>query len=406
VKSLRRRLIIQFINFWLIQKTAKWLIISYERWFMKHDTLLGLARKEVRGLSSYNAGLSIETVRARYGVDRIAKLGSNENHFGPSSAAIKAMQLEATKAGLYPDPNCSELRAVLAKSLSIPEDKLIFGNGSEDLLGVISRVFLDHGDQVVTVLPSFGLHIIYPQAVGAEVIAVPMGENMRIDIDRLTAALSPRTRLLMFSCPSNPVGSALQEAELARVLEVMSDNTLLVFDEAYYEYAQMDSRYPDCLRMLQNSGKPFILLRTFSKAYGLAGARVGYGITSDATLSNLVDRLRTPFNLNRAAQAGALAAWSDEDHLMKGLRHVVSERARLSSELVSLGIKSIDSFANFLFFKTPHQAEVVNERLLSKGVIVKPWKENGYTDWLRVSIGSSEDCNMFISALKVSLSEI
>ncbi|MFG9006952.1 histidinol-phosphate transaminase [Pseudomonas aeruginosa] len=373
---------------------------------MSTQAIFSLARKEVRVLSSYNAGLSIEAVQTRYGLERIAKLGSNENHFGPSPEAIKAMQLEAAKVGLYPDANCSALRGSLARSLNVPESHLIFGNGSEDLLGVISRVFLDHGDQVVTVVPSFGLHIMYPQAAGAEVATVPMGADMRIDVERLTGALSPRTRLLMFSCPSNPVGSALTASELQQILDRLTDTTLLVFDEAYFEYAQMDARYPDCLKMLQDSGKPFILLRTFSKAYGLAGARVGYGVTSDAALANLIDRLRTPFNVNRAAQAGALAALADHSHLIKGLQHVVEERKRMEHALNELGIQCVDSFANFLFFQTPFQADVVNEKLLSKGVIVKPWKEPGYTDWLRVSVGCSEDSNLFIAALKASLEEI
>ena len=362
-------------------------------------TLLAFARREVRSLSSYNAGLSIEAVRARYGVDRIAKLGSNENPFGPSPAVVEAIASEAGQAGLYPDPTCATLRQALAEKFAVDPRRFVFGNGSEDLLGIISRVFLDHGDQVVTVLPSFGLHILYPQAAGAEVVGVPMGADLRIDVDALIDALNPRTRLLMFACPSNPVGSALTAAELQRILDAIPEQTLLVFDEAYYEYAKDAPDYPDCLAMLDAWNRPYILLRTLSKAYSLAGLRVGYGIVSDPVLADLIDRLRTPFNVNRCAQTAAVAALADEAHLQRGLDHVVTERARMDAALRAMGLTPAPSLGNFLFFATPFEAEAVNEALLARGVIVKPWREPGYTTFLRVSIGTCEDNDLFLAAL-------
>jgi histidinol-phosphate aminotransferase len=367
------------------------------------DWLYALARREVRNMASYNAGLSSEAVRQRFALERIAKLGSNENHFGPSSRVIAAVTREAQHVGLYPDPECTELRLALAARLGVEGARLIFGNGSEDLLGIISRVFLDHGDQVVTVLPSFGLHLLYPEAVGAEVIGVPMTAQLQIDVDGLLAALTPRTRLLMFACPSNPVGCALNEQQLQSILDTLGPQTLLVFDEAYFEYACHAPGYPDCLALLEASGKPYILLRTFSKAYALAGLRVGYGVASDVVLANLVDRLRTPFNLNRCAQAAAVAALDDEEHLEQTLRHVASERERLFNALQALGVRPVPSLANFLFFATPFAAESVNQQLLARGVIVKPWREAGYTEYLRVSIGSAEDNQWFLEQLEASL---
>lgn len=371
-----------------------------------HQWLNALARREVRELASYNAGLSIEAVRERYGLERIAKLGSNENHFGPSPDVVRAVAAEAQQIGLYPDPNCSELRQALAAKFSVDPARLVFGNGSEDLLGIISRVFLDHGDQVVTVLPSFGLHLLYPQAVGAEVVGVPMTADLRIDVDGLLAALSPRTRLLMFSCPSNPVGSALTVDELQRIVDNLGPQTLLVFDEAYFEYAQGAPGYPDCLALLEASSKPYVLLRTLSKAYALAGLRVGYGIVSDPLLADLIDRLRTPFNVNRCAQVAAVAALADEAHLAQTLAHVASERARMMAALQDMGLQPVPSLANFLFFATPFAADAVNAQLLSRGVIVKPWREAGYTDYLRVSVGSVEDNDWFLQQLAVSLAAL
>jgi histidinol-phosphate aminotransferase len=372
---------------------------------MNTSDLQLLARAEVRELSSYNAGLSSEAVRKRFGLTRIAKLGSNENPLGPAPAVTAAMAQACGEIALYPDASCQALRSALSEKLGVPGEHLVFGNGSEDLLSIISRVFLDHGDQVVSVVPSFGLHFIYPLAAGAQVIGVPMTAEGAFDVAAMLAALTPRTRLLMFSCPSNPVGSTLTGDELQQLLDALPPQCLLVFDEAYYEYAQFEAEYPDCLSLIQASGKPFILLRTFSKAYSLAGLRIGYGVVSDPLLADLIDRLRTPFNVNRVAQAAALAALADEAHLQATLEHVSVERQRMQNALRGLGITCVPSMANFLFFSTPLAAETVNQALLRQGVIVKPWREPGYTEYLRVSVGSRADNDLFLAALDKVLAD-
>jgi histidinol-phosphate aminotransferase len=363
-----------------------------------HDLNL-LARAEVRDLASYNAGLSTEAVRKRFGLTRVAKLGSNENPLGPAPAVTAAMTQACSSIALYPDANCLELRAALSEKLGIPANQLVFGNGSEDLLSIISRVFLDHDDEVVTVVPSFGLHFIYPIAAGARVLGIPMTAEGAFDVPAMIDALTPRTRLLMFSCPSNPVGCTLNAEELQRLLAALSPQCLLVFDEAYFEYARFEADYPDCLGLIQASGKPFILLRTFSKAYALAGLRVGYGIVSDPLLADLIDRLRTPFNVNSVAQAAALAALADDGHLQATLEHVARERRRLVVALQEMGVSTAPSMANFLYFTTAWPGEVINQALLREGVIIKPWREAGYARHLRVSIGSCEDNDLFLVAL-------
>lgn len=362
------------------------------------------ARTEVQALSSYNAGLSIEAVQEKYGVSQVAKLGSNENPLGISPKALAALTAEARNSALYPDQSCHLLRTALAHKLAIDEKRLVFGNGSEDLISILCRVFLDHGDQVVTILPSFGLHIIYPQAAGAEVIGVPMGPDMRIDVHALMAAITPRTRMLMFSSPSNPVGSALNGDELQYVIDHLPAHTLLVFDEAYFEYANGETDYPDCLKILQNSQCHYVILRTFSKAYALAGLRIGYGITSDVTLAGMIDRLRTPFNVNRCAQAAAVAALADRDHLLASVEHVRGERRRMEQVLQQhLGLQPIPSVTNFIFLASPVAVNIVNTALLQQGVIIKPWLETGYDRFLRVSVGSHNDNNMFLQALEKAL---
>jgi histidinol-phosphate aminotransferase len=207
----------------------------------------------------------------------------------------------------------------------------------------------------------------------------------------------------MFSCPSNPVGSTLSTEQLQQLLQAVPAHCLLVFDEAYYEYAHIEPDYPDCLAAISSSGKPFILLRTFSKAYSLAGLRLGYGVASDPLLADLIDRLRTPFNVNHVAQAAALAALADEEHLGATLEHVSVERRRMAAELAQMGVRIMPSRGNFLFFTTHLAGDAVNQALLSQGVIIKPWREAGYTDYLRVSVGSREDNDMFLQALAAVL---
>ncbi|QJQ96935.1 histidinol-phosphate transaminase [Halomonas sp. PA5] len=364
-----------------------------------------LARREVRDLESYNAGLASEEVRRRFGVTQITRLGSNENPLGPSPRVVPAIAAAASESGLYPDAECSVLREALATRLAVAPGRLVFGNGSEDLIAILCRVFLDHGDTLVTVTPAFGLHTLYPQSLGARIHGVPMLAGGRFDIDGLVAVLAEPPRMLMFSSPSNPVGSALTWEALERLLEVLTPATLLVFDEAYFEYAKASPGYPDLLARLERQKSPWIVLRTFSKAYALAGLRIGYGIVGDPALADLIDRLRTPFNVNRLAQAAAVAALEDEAHLAAGIALATQERERVTQALDAMGLSVAPSLANFVFFETPLASSALHEALLAQGVIVKAWRTPGYTRWLRVSIGSREENDLFLVALSAALAD-
>jgi len=363
------------------------------------DAFIDTLRPEVRALPVYNAGLSADYVRQQFGVTRVAKLASNENPYGASAYATEALsQALADGVALYPDPGCGALRAALAARLPIDPKQLIFGNGSEELLAVAAHTFLAPGDEVVTVVPSFGLHIICPQSVGASVKTVAM-RDLEFDLDALIAALTPRTKMLIISNPSNPVGCAMSGAEMKRLFSAVPPDTLILWDEAYYEYAVATPAYADCLALLVASQRPWLVLRTFSKAYGLAGLRIGYGIASDSRLADLMNRVRTPFNINHLAQCAAVAAWADVKHVASSVEHVSFERDRMQSSLIGLGYTPARSFANFLFFDTHEDAGALAQRLLHHGVIVKPWRETGYQRFMRVSIGASEDNDLFIGAL-------
>lgn len=366
------------------------------------DLLTRLARPEVRDLPGYNAGLSSDLVRQRYGVTRVARLASNENPFGPSPDVEKALQELAGSASLYPDANCRALRAAIALRTGTEADRVAIGNGSENLLEVLCQAFLARGDRVVTLLPSFGLHEIYPRMMGARVQMVPVRPDMEFDVEAWCTALTSGQRapkMVILSNPSNPVGCMLDSHAFRRIVQATPPETLLVIDEAYYEYALTTPGFPDALAELRVQARPWIVLRTFSKAWGLAGLRVGYGIASSPKLVEMLDRVRTPFNVNAAAQRAALAAWADPAHMHKCVLSTVAMRDALSGQLRRMGVKVAPSATNFLFLNVMRPNGPVAEALLERGVIVKPWKESGYENFIRVSIGSADDNALFMSSL-------
>lgn len=364
--------------------------------------LTRLARVEVRDLPAYNAGLSSELVRQRYGVTRVARLASNENPFGPSPDVAKALQELAFSASLYPDANCRALRGAIALHTGTQADRVVIGNGSENLLEVLCQAFLSRGDRVVTLLPSFGLHEIYPRMMGATVQMVPVTSDMEFDVDAWCTALTngPQTpKMVILSNPSNPVGCMLDSHAFRRIVQATPAETLLIIDEAYYEYARMTPGFPDALAELRDQARPWIVLRTFSKAWGLAGLRVGYGIASDPKLVEMLDRVRTPFNVNAAAQSAALAAWADPAHMHQCVLSTVAMRDALAEQLRGIGVRVAPSATNFLFLNVMRPNAPVAEALLKCGVIVKPWKESGYENFIRVSIGNADDNALFLSSL-------
>lgn len=380
---------------------------------MSEYSIAALARPEVRPLPAYNAGLSNEAVRARYGVTHITRLASNENPFGLSPAVQQAIASVATDVGNYPDANCTVLRQAIAEHTGVDAERLVFGNGSEDLLKILCEVFLSPGDKVVTQRPVFGLHEIYPKMMGAEVELLPLNHELGFDIDAWCAAMAAAPKLAFLPNPSNPVGCMMDGAQLARVLAATPPTTLLVVDEAYYEYALHDDDYPDVLAMLAQHQGPWIVLRTFSKAWGLAGLRVGYGMASDAQLVDLLNKVRSPFNVNLAAQRAALAAWSDPAHMRSSVAATVALREKLRQQLRALaapgqalqGMRIAPSVANFLFLDLGRASGPVAEALLKQGVIIKPWKEPGFEHFLRVSVGTEQDNARFVQALLLAMAQ-
>ena len=369
---------------------------------MTASTIQALVRPEVAPLPAYNAGLSSAAVRARYGVDEVVRLASNENPFGASPAVARALAGLATQINNYPDAECTALRTQIARRCGADASQVVVGNGSEDILQMLCLALLSSGDRVLVQRPGFGLHEIFPRMMGAELDVLALTPALGFDVEAWCQALARGPKIAFIANPSNPVGCMFERGEFDRLLAATPAGTLLVIDEAYYEYARLSPGFPDALAALRDQRRPWIVLRTFSKGWGLAGLRVGYGIASDPALVELLNRVRTPFNVSQAAQVAALAAWSDEAFMAQAAAETVRQRDAMVAQLQALilpGLRIAPSAANFLFIDIGRPNGPVNEALLARGIIVKPWKEAGFEHFIRVSVGLAADNQHFLRAL-------
>ena len=349
-------------------------------------------------LPHYNAGMSdAEAGRASAGRG-LVRLASNENPYGPSPAAIAEVAAMAAAVWRYPEGKADALRAAIAAHAGLAIDRVVAGNGSEALIAALSRAFLEPGAEVVTVAPSFGLHEIEPLAQGASVVKVAMTPALEFDVAALRDAIAAGPRLVFLSSPSNPVGSTLSREDLARLLAAVPRGTVFVLDEAYAEFRR-DADPFDPLALALAAEVDFVTLRTFSKAYGLAGLRIGYALASSAQVAALMQAALTPFNVNAAAQRAAVAALADEPFMRATVATIAAERDRLAAALVARGYAVARSEANFLFFDARREADGIAAALLREGVIVKPWTEAGYTRFVRVTVGRPEHSEAFLAAL-------
>ncbi len=364
------------------------------------DRATRIVKSQIVALPPYNAGLPEDLVRRKYGATAISRLASNETPLAMSPRARHAALLALDIAWQYSDPTASALKASLHERTGVSADRIITGNGSEELIALLCRACLRPGDRMVTITPSFLLHDIYALEQGAEVVSIALTPERQIDADALAEAVSRGCRLLMLSNPSNPVGCFLNHAQLTQVLAAAAPDTLIVLDEAYYEFGAALPDFPSSLQLLADLPNPWAVLRTFSKAYGMAGLRVGYGLLSDAHLREHLDKIRPPFNVNGIAQAAAIAALGDSDFLTATLAHNRSGMELLATGITGLGLSAVASAANFLFIDCHRNAVEVAEGLLQQGIIVKPWTSPGCETCIRVTVGSREDMRRLLDTLK------
>ncbi|RFC62287.1 aminotransferase class I/II-fold pyridoxal phosphate-dependent enzyme [Fulvimarina endophytica] len=342
--------------------------------------------------------MNIALARKASGRDDIARLASNENPDGCSPRVLAALADPALEPWRYADPACTALRAALGETFGVDAETIVVGNGSEEMIAAISRAALVPGAGVLTVVPSFGLHEIEPMAQGASVTKIAMTEDLGFDIDALERALADEPAVFFLSSPWNPVGTGLDRSSLQRLLRATRQGTLFVLDEAYVEYADEDA--PDGLALLRESGASFVSLRTFSKAFGLAGLRVGYAICSDTRIARAVSAAKTPFNVNAAAQTAALAALGDMDWMRESVGRRRIERERVSAALTALGFRPAPSQTNSVFFDCGTDSADLAAAMLKQGIVIKAWREMGYERFVRVTIGTEAENDRFLTVLR------
>ncbi|MDN5848098.1 MAG: histidinol-phosphate transaminase [Nitrococcus sp.] len=364
-----------------------------------------LAVLGVQGLQPYQPGKPISELAREYGLgeSRIIKLASNENSLGPSSKAIEAIRKRALEVHRYPDGNAYVLRSALAEHHKIAPERIVLGNGSNDLLDMVARTFLGPARQAVFAQYAFAIYAIATRSAGGEEIVVPANapghrQPYGHDLRAMLARVTQKTRVVFLANPNNPTGTWLSEGELETLLEKISDDVIVVVDEAYVEYAEGLVGYRAASGWLERFPN-LVVTRTFSKAYGLAGLRVGYALCG-ADIAELLNRVRHPFNVNSIAQAAAAAALADSGHVARAVELNNRERERLSGDLHGLGLRVLPSAGNFLCVEVGSQAAAVNESLLREGIIVRPLVSYALPRFLRVSLGTTEENDRFTAVLR------
>jgi histidinol-phosphate aminotransferase len=347
----------------------------------------------VRTLTPYQPGKPIEELEREYGIHDSIKIASNENPLGPSPKAVAAITAALPDLHRYPDGDAFYLKRRLAEKLGIDRSRLIIGNGSNELIEMIVRTFLRVGESVVAGKHAFAIYHLCVQAAGGRTITVPH-KGFTFDLDAMARAIAPDTRIVFLDNPNNPTGTIYTRSEWEAFLRAVSPEVLIVVDDAYFEFVE-DPEYPNSLQY-HTGNRLLVTLRTFSKICGLAGVRVGYGVSSPEVIDAL-NRIRQPFNVNSLAQVGALAALDDEEHIRRTQENNRHGMAYLRRELDRLGLAYAPSWANFLLVKVGADTY---QRLLPEGVIIRPMAGYGFPDYARVSIGTPAENQRFIAAME------
>jgi histidinol-phosphate aminotransferase len=358
----------------------------------------------VRAIAPYIAGKPISEVAREFGLNEadIVKLASNENPLGMPESAQRAMAQAASELGRYPDSNAFELKAALSARYDVPADWVTLGNGSNDILEIAAHAFVEKGQSIVYSQYSFAVYALATQGLGARAIVVPAVRHGH-DPDAMLAAIADDTRLVFVANPNNPTGTFIEGPALEAFLDKVPRNVVVVLDEAYTEYLPPEKRY-DSIAWVRRYPN-LLVSRTFSKAFGLAGLRVGFAI-AQPELTDLLNRLRQPFNVNTLAQVAAIAALNDKAFLEKSAALNAQGYRRLTEAFDRLGLEYVPSYGNFVLVRVGNDDEAgnrVNLALLTQGVIVRPVGNYGLPQWLRVTIGLPEENEAFLAALEKTL---
>ncbi|MFH1552050.1 MAG: histidinol-phosphate transaminase [Candidatus Omnitrophota bacterium] len=360
-------------------------------------------KKILDEITPYKPGKPIEEVKRELGLEKVIKLASNENPMGPSPKVIKAIEQEAKNVNRYPDGGCFYLRKALSDKLSVPEDNIVFGNGSDEIILLALRAFVDPGDEVIVADPTFLIYHIASMIKGAKVRTVPL-KNYKYNLDGMLNAVTDRTRVIFIANPDNPTGSYVTADELASFIDRVPEDVLVFLDEAYYEFAT-GGDYPETQPLIKREDRNFVIARTFSKAYSLAGLRIGYGLAKP-DIAAVLNKVREPFNVNSLAQAAALAALEDTEHIDKSVALVREEKEKFYEVFASLGVSYVPSRTNFVLVDTRRDSMKVFDYLLQRGVIVREMSAWGLAGCIRVNIGLKEENDLFIKVFTEAMRDI
>ena len=362
-----------------------------------------LVRKNILKVKPYTPGKPIEEVQREFGLKDVIKLASNENCFGPSPKALSAVRKNLGKINRYPDASSFYLKKKMAGFLGVKEENLVFGNGSDEIIVLAIKTFVDKNHEVLIATPTFLIYEIALQIQDANIKAVPLTWDFRYNLKAMKAAITSETRMVFIANPDNPSGTYVTKKELDDFLSGIPDSVLIFLDEAYFEFANDEfGDYPNGIDYL---GRPNIIIsRSFSKAYGLAGLRIGYGVANPEVI-NYIERAREPFNVNILAQEAAIAAIDDRAFVKKTLLHVKKEKAFIYSAVREMELEYIESATNFILIDVKDDCKKIFTGLLKQGVIVRDMKAWGLDTFIRVTIGTADENRRFILSLKKALSK-
>ncbi len=352
-------------------------------------------RPNIGNIKPYVPGKPIEEVEKELRISNVIKLASNENPLGPSPKALDAMAKYSKDMYLYPDQNCYELKGLLAERLDMAPENIVVGNGSDEVMLLIALAYISAGDEVVISLNTFSTYEMVSNLMEASIVRINLKEYS-YDLEAMAQAANPKTKLIFVCNPNNPTGTINTQKELDRLISKVPGDTIIVIDEAYGDYVE-SSDYPKSLDYVKQN-KNVIVLRTFSKIFGLAGLRVGYGIAKPDLIKYL-NLVRLPFSVNRLAQLSAAASLSDINHIQKSRKNNSDGKAYLYAELEKLGLAYVKTEANFIFVNLNDDADMVFMQLMRRGVIIRPLSSFGMPGSIRVTVGTAEQNKAFIKAL-------
>lgn len=360
-----------------------------------------IALPHINNLQAYVPGKPVETLAREKKISKIIKLASNENPYGPSSIVLDTLAHNIKSINQYPDPEQYQLKHELCKFYNISDNMITIGNGSDEILQLVMRTFVDHTNNIIFPKYSFMSYKICADSIGAQSLITEINPNWQSNLHNIIQSINKHTKVICMANPNNPTGSYVSPDEIASFMAKVPENIIVLLDEAYFEYIKytqpLPSNYVDSSIELVKAHKNLIITRTFSKAYGLAGLRIGYSISSPY-ITSVINKLRLPFNVNRLVQYAGISALSDQEYIKNIIALNNQEKNYLYNEFNKLNIKYILSSANFITIECQDSVHLYNY-LLDNGIIIRPINNYGLNNYLRISIGKHEENEALISLL-------